>query len=233
MRTSEAFWGRKEFEMGAGTLNWCALLVPIVVTWRRWCVDVRARLQRRELSRLSRNLQVLAGSKETRINIWSLMGFYPGNIFSVELYHEMLGPGVSMGSYPFSFGIKSFLESMRKPIFLVAGDQVSISRCEPCIVPKKIVNVFCLPTKILWETQLFFRSFKSVISSTNSGSHWLSRKCRTYTFKLRRSQDQFLRPKIEPFFWRDFSGEEFREKHYCPTTLFPLIGCGVDSFSPN
>ena len=23
------------------------------------------------------------------------------------------------------------------------------SRCEPCIVPKKIVNVFCLPTKIL------------------------------------------------------------------------------------
>ena len=38
------------------------------------------------------------------------------------------------------------------------------SRCEPCIVPKKIVNVFCLPTKILWETQLFFRSFKTVIS---------------------------------------------------------------------
>ena len=23
------------------------------------------------------------------------------------------------------------------------------SRCEPCIVPKKVVNVFCLPTKIL------------------------------------------------------------------------------------
>ena len=33
---------------------------------------------------------------------------------------------------------------------------------------------------------------------------------------LRGSQDRFLRPKIERFFWRDFSGEEFREKHYCP-----------------
>ena len=50
---------------------------------------------------------------------------------------------------------------------------------------------------------------------------------------LRRSHDWFLRQKIERFFWRDFSGEEFREQHYCPTTLFPLIGCGVDSFSPN
>jgi len=26
-----------------------------------------------------------------------------------------------------------------------------------------------------------------------------------------------------------FSEEEFREKHYFSTTLFPLIGCGVDS----
>jgi len=43
----------------------------------------------------------------------------------------------------------------------------------------------------------------------------------------------FLRQKIERFFWRDFSGEEFREQHYCPTTLFSLLGCGVDSFSPN
>ena len=29
-----------------------------------------------------------------------------------------------------------------------------------------------------------------------------------------------------------FSGEEFREKHYLSTTLFPLIGCGVDSYLP-
>ena len=33
-------------------------------------------------------------------------------------------------------------------------------------------------------------------------------------------------------FWRDFSGEDFREKHYLSTTLFPLIGCGVDSYIP-
>jgi hypothetical protein len=79
------------------------------------------------------------------------------------------------------------------------------SRCEPCIVPKKIVNVFCLPTKILWETQLFFRSFKTVISSTNSGSHCLSRKCRTYTFnnfslakwESRNGGDLFGRAKID------------------------------------
>jgi len=38
--------------------------------------------------------------------------------------------------------------------------------------------------------------------------------------------------KIERFLWRDFSGEEFREKHYLSTTLFPLIGCGVDSYNP-
>ena len=29
-----------------------------------------------------------------------------------------------------------------------------------------------------------------------------------------------------------FLGEEFREKHYLSTTLFPLIGCGVDSYLP-
>ena len=55
------------------------------------------------------------------------------------------------------------------------------SRCEPCIVPKNIVNVFCLSTTILWETHLFFRSFKTDISSTDSGSHCVSRKWRTYT----------------------------------------------------
>ena len=36
----------------------------------------------------------------------------------------------------------------------------------------------------------------------------------------------------------DFSGEIFRERNFgssitAPTNLFPLIGCGVDSFSPN
>jgi len=27
-----------------------------------------------------------------------------------------------------------------------------------------------------------------------------------------------------------FSGEEFRETHYLSATLFPLLGCGVDSY---
>jgi len=75
-----------------------------------------------------------------------------------------------------------FLSIHAKPHFFSRSRPSFDSRCEPYVVPKKIVNVFCLPTKILWETQLFFRSFKTVIGSTNSGSHCLSRKCRTYTF---------------------------------------------------
>ena len=62
----------------------------------------------------------------------------------------------------FSIHAKTHFASRWRPSF--------DSWCEPCIVPKKIVNVFCLPTKILWEIHLFFRSFKTVISSTDSGS---------------------------------------------------------------
>jgi len=99
----------------------------------------------------------------------------------------------------FFFGIraKTHLFSRSRPSF--------DSRCELCIVPKKTVNIFCLPIKILWETHLFFRSFKTVISSTNSGSHCLSRKCRTYTFnnfspakwESRNGGDLFGRTKID------------------------------------
>jgi len=74
----------------------------------------------------------------------------------------------------FSIHVKTLFLSHSRPSF--------DSRCESCIVPEKIVNVFCLLTKILGETHLFFRSFKTVISSSNSGSHCLPRKCRTYTF---------------------------------------------------
>jgi len=38
----------------------------------------------------------------------------------------------------------------------------------------------------------------------------------------RQSQDWFLRQKIERFFLRDFSVEEFREKHYCPYNFVPI-----------
>jgi len=130
--------------------------------------------------------------------------FYPGNIFLVDLYHETLGPGVSMGSYPFPFGIQFVSISMRKPILPVAGDQASIPGVNRVLSPKNC-ECFFLPTKILSETQLFFRSFKTVISSTNSGSHCLSRKCRTYTFnnfslvkwESRNGGDLFGRTKID------------------------------------
>jgi len=108
--------------------------------------------------------------------------FYPDNIFLVDLYHETLGPRVNVGSYPFPFGITFSLVSTRNPIFSVARDQASILSVNRVLSSKKTVNVFCLQMKILRETQFFSRSFKTLISSTNSGRHCLSRKCRTYTF---------------------------------------------------
>jgi len=87
-----------------------------------------------------------------------------------------------VGSYPFPFGIKFSLVSIRKPIFLSRSRPSFDSRCEPCIVLKKIVKVFCLQMKILRETHLFFSIVSNIISSTNSGKHCLSKKCRTCTF---------------------------------------------------
>jgi len=64
--------------------------------------------------------------------------FYPDNIFLVDLYQEMLGPGVKMGSYPSPFGIKISLVSMRNPIFLVARDQASIPGVNRVLSSKKL-----------------------------------------------------------------------------------------------
>jgi len=65
-----------------------------------------------------------------------LLLFKPGEIFAGlfgfvttrweekgkdDLYHETLGPGVNVGSYPFPFGIKISLVSMRNPIFWSQG----------------------------------------------------------------------------------------------------------------
>jgi len=44
--------------------------------------------------------------------------FYPGNIFLVDLYHETLGPGFSIGSYPFPFEIKFFFQHPCKNPFI-------------------------------------------------------------------------------------------------------------------
>ena len=59
-------------------------------------------------------------------------------MFLVDLYNETLGPGVSMGSYSFPFGIEYFFVSMRKPIFLVTGDQASIPSVNRVLSPKKL-----------------------------------------------------------------------------------------------
>jgi len=99
----------------------------------------------------------------------------------------------------------NFFSIHAKPHFFSRWRPSFDSRCEPCIVTKKIVSVFCLPTIFFWETQLFFRSFKTVISSTNSGSHCLTRKCRTYTlnnfslakWESRNGADLFGRAKID------------------------------------
>jgi len=110
-----------------------------------------------------------------------------------------------MGPYPFPFGIKFFFSIHAKTHFFRRCRPSFDSRREPCIVPKKKLNVFCLPTKILSEIHLFFRSFKTVISCANSGSHCLSRKCRTHTFnnfslakwESRNGGDLFGRAKID------------------------------------
>jgi len=68
--------------------------------------------------------------------------FYSGNIFLVHLYHEMLGPGVNMGSYPFPFGMRFSVVSMRNPIFLVARDQASIPGVNRVLSPKNLWKFF-------------------------------------------------------------------------------------------
>ena len=76
-------------------------------------------------------------SRITRILIYEIFWvFYPDNIFLVDLYHETLGPRVNMGSYPFPFGIKISLLSMRNPIILVARDQASIPGVNRVLSPK-------------------------------------------------------------------------------------------------
>jgi len=122
-------------------------------------------------------------SRITRILIYEIFWvFYPDNIFLVDLYHETLGPRVNMGSYPFPFGIKISLLSMRNPIILVARDQASIPGVNRVLSSKKLWMFFVCKWKFSEKHTFFSRSFKTVISSTNSGRHCLSRKCRTYTF---------------------------------------------------
>ena len=132
------------------------------------------------------------------------MGFLPRQYFFGWFVPRDFGARGQYGVIPFS--LRFFFFRIHAKTYFWSRPRPSFdSRCQPCIVPKKIVNVFCLPTKILWETQLFFRLFKTVISNTNSGSHCLSRKCRTYTFnnfsqakrESRNGGDLFGRAKID------------------------------------
>jgi len=132
-------------------------------------------------------------------------------MFLVDLYQETLGPGVNVGSYPFPFGINFPLASMRKSVIFSRLRPSFDSRWEPCFVPKKIVNIFCLQMKILRETQLFFRSFKTVISSTNSGRHCSSRKCRAYTFN-KKITGKVRQSKWEGLVWE--STDRYSKKLY-------------------
>jgi len=109
-------------------------------------------------------------------------GFYPDNIFLVDLYHETLELGANVRSYLFPFGIRFFLAFMRKLVFLVARDQASIPGVNHVLSSKKLWMFFVCKWKFSEKHTFFSRSFKTVISSTNFGSHCLSRKCRTYTF---------------------------------------------------
>ena len=85
--------------------------------------------------------------------VWWVL--YPGNIFLVDLYHETLGPGASMGSYPFPFGINFFLVSMRNPIFWVARDQASIPGVNRVLSPRTLWMFFVCQQKFSEKHNFF------------------------------------------------------------------------------
>ena len=115
--------------------------------------------------------------RETIYPVWWV--FYPGNIFLVDLYHETLGPGVGMGSYPFPFGINFFFSIHAKTRFFSRWRPSFDSRCEPCIVPKKVVFLreFLLANKkhsqFFWEQYTVHTGNRSLVSSDlkNGVSH--------------------------------------------------------------
>jgi len=75
-----------------------------------------------------------------------------------------------------------------------------------------------------------FKKFPPIIWSMTPGGFYLSTISIWFVHRqITRSQGRIFEAKIERYFLESFfSGEEFREKHYLCTTLFPLIGCGVD-----
>jgi len=84
-------------------------------------------------------------------------------MFLVDWYHEMLGPGVSMGSYPFPFGIKFILVSMRKLILPVPGDQASIPGVNRVLSPKKLWTFFVCQQKFSEKHSFFFDCLKRLL----------------------------------------------------------------------
>ena len=89
--------------------------------------------------------------------------FYSYNIFLVDLYYEMLGPGVNVGSYPFPFGIKFSLVSIRKPIFGVARDQASIPGVIRVLSSKKLWKFFVCKWKFSEKHTFFFNRLKRLL----------------------------------------------------------------------
>jgi len=95
----------------------------------------------------------------------------------------------------------------------------TVLQCHPFPQPS---SQLCSCQKALMGTKMFSR-FQNIFFTTPwNMSPQVSRFHFDHSVSLRRSQDQFLRQKIERFFCRDFSGEEFREKHYCPYNFVPI-----------
>ena len=74
-----------------------------------------------------------------------------------------MGPGVSIGSYHFPFGINLFFSIHAKTHFFSRSRPSFDSRCEPCIVPKKIVNVFVSQQKFSEKHTFFFDRLKRLL----------------------------------------------------------------------
>ena len=115
---------------------------------------------------------------QSNVYSWFFLGFLPRQYLVGWFVPRDVGSGGQCGVIPFSFRNKYFFSIP----FLVARDQASIHSVNRVLSSKKSWMFFVCKWKFSEKHTFFSRSFKTVISSTNSGSHCLSRKCRTYTF---------------------------------------------------
>jgi len=109
--------------------------------------DVRGLMERPLGYSVLQQQQIVVRSKNSlTINF---EGFLPRQYFLSRCVPRDVGTGGQCGVIPFPFRTSIFFSIHAKPHFFSRSRPSCDSRCEPCIVLKKVVNVFCLQIKIL------------------------------------------------------------------------------------